>query len=154
MPAGRDARQRRRLLHYADQQEAETGDPGADFRSEEYTFLAGSLVAESGKEKEVEHLVQPVRDVFAAIFFVSGGMLIEPALIAHCREVAEIIPLFGFYLQPAVGGRERRRGARARGRAPPWQRAGHQAPRARTDHGIAHLARSGEPDPEGRHGTS
>jgi len=29
----------------------------------------------------------------------------EDALIAHCREVGEIIPLFGFYLQPAVGGR-------------------------------------------------
>ena len=27
---------------------------------------------------EVEHLVQPVRDVFAAIFFVSVGMLIDP----------------------------------------------------------------------------
>ncbi|HEX5082345.1 MAG TPA: dihydrodipicolinate synthase family protein [Blastocatellia bacterium] len=26
-------------------------------------------------------------------------------LIDHCRRVAEIIPLFGFYLQPAVGGR-------------------------------------------------
>jgi hypothetical protein len=26
-------------------------------------------------------------------------------LIAHCRRVAEIIPLCGFYLQPAVGGR-------------------------------------------------
>jgi len=26
-------------------------------------------------------------------------------LIAHCRAVAEVIPLFGFYLQPAVGGR-------------------------------------------------
>jgi dihydrodipicolinate synthase/N-acetylneuraminate lyase len=26
-------------------------------------------------------------------------------LIAHCRRVAEVIPLFGFYLQPAVGGR-------------------------------------------------
>lgn len=29
----------------------------------------------------------------------------EDELIAHCRAVAEIIPLFGFYLQPAVGGR-------------------------------------------------
>jgi dihydrodipicolinate synthase/N-acetylneuraminate lyase len=28
-----------------------------------------------------------------------------PELIAHCRSVAEAIPLFGFYLQPAVGGR-------------------------------------------------
>lgn len=26
-------------------------------------------------------------------------------LIQHCRRVAEVIPLFGFYLQPAVGGR-------------------------------------------------
>jgi monovalent cation:H+ antiporter-2, CPA2 family len=31
-------------------------------------FIAGSLVAESGVEKTVEHLVQPVRDIFAAIF--------------------------------------------------------------------------------------
>lgn len=28
-----------------------------------------------------------------------------PELLAHAREVAEVIPLFGFYLQPAVGGR-------------------------------------------------
>ena len=26
-------------------------------------------------------------------------------LIAHCRAIAEILPVFGFYLQPAVGGR-------------------------------------------------
>ncbi|MFN0122493.1 MAG: dihydrodipicolinate synthase family protein [Blastocatellia bacterium] len=26
-------------------------------------------------------------------------------LIEHCRQVAAVIPLFGFYLQPAVGGR-------------------------------------------------
>ena len=29
----------------------------------------------------------------------------EDELIAHCRSVADIIPLVGFYLQPAVGGR-------------------------------------------------
>lgn len=26
-------------------------------------------------------------------------------LLSHCRAVADVIPLFGFYLQPAVGGR-------------------------------------------------
>ena len=26
-------------------------------------------------------------------------------IISHCRKIAEILPLFGFYLQPAVGGR-------------------------------------------------
>jgi hypothetical protein len=29
----------------------------------------------------------------------------EDELIDHCRRVAEVIPLVGFYLQPAVGGR-------------------------------------------------
>jgi dihydrodipicolinate synthase/N-acetylneuraminate lyase len=29
----------------------------------------------------------------------------DDALIAHCRAVAAVIPLVGFYLQPAVGGR-------------------------------------------------
>ncbi len=44
-------------------------------------FLAGMLVAESGHGHEIEHQVRPVRDVFAAIFFVAVGMLIDPALI-------------------------------------------------------------------------
>jgi hypothetical protein len=29
----------------------------------------------------------------------------ERTLVNHCRAVAEVIPVFGFYLQPAVGGR-------------------------------------------------
>jgi dihydrodipicolinate synthase/N-acetylneuraminate lyase len=29
----------------------------------------------------------------------------DAELIAHCRAVADVLPLFGFYLQPAVGGR-------------------------------------------------
>ena len=29
----------------------------------------------------------------------------DDQLIAHCREVAAVIPIVGFYLQPAVGGR-------------------------------------------------
>ena len=29
----------------------------------------------------------------------------DAALVAHCRAVADVLPLFGFYLQPAVGGR-------------------------------------------------
>ena len=29
----------------------------------------------------------------------------ERELLVHCREVSEVMPLFGFYLQPAVGGR-------------------------------------------------
>jgi hypothetical protein len=29
----------------------------------------------------------------------------EDEILAHCREVAEILPVIGFYLQPSVGGR-------------------------------------------------
>ncbi len=29
----------------------------------------------------------------------------DAALVRHCREIGEIIPIVGFYLQPAVGGR-------------------------------------------------
>jgi CPA2 family monovalent cation:H+ antiporter-2 len=51
-------------------------------------FIAGSLVAESGHEVEIETLVRPVRDMFAAIFFVSVGMMIDPtALTEHWRAV-------------------------------------------------------------------
>jgi CPA2 family monovalent cation:H+ antiporter-2 len=45
-------------------------------------FIAGTLVAESGREAEIQPLVRPVRDVFAAIFFVSVGMMLDPHLIA------------------------------------------------------------------------
>lgn len=54
-------------------------------------FLAGSLIAESGEERRIEHLVQPVRDLFGAVFFVSVGMLIDPALIArHWASIAAL----------------------------------------------------------------
>jgi CPA2 family monovalent cation:H+ antiporter-2 len=51
-------------------------------------FLCGALVAESGAAKLIEHRIEPVRDLFAAVFFVSVGMLIDPRLIwAHAGTV-------------------------------------------------------------------
>jgi CPA2 family monovalent cation:H+ antiporter-2 len=44
-------------------------------------FLAGILVAESGFGKKVEHSTASVRDVFAAVFFVSIGMTVNPTLV-------------------------------------------------------------------------
>jgi CPA2 family monovalent cation:H+ antiporter-2 len=46
-------------------------------------FIAGSLVSETGRGRPVEAVIEPVRDMFAAVFFVSVGMLIDPALIAR-----------------------------------------------------------------------
>jgi CPA2 family monovalent cation:H+ antiporter-2 len=44
-------------------------------------FVAGMLVAESGKGHDVDHLIQPVRDLFVAVFFVSIGMSVDPLLV-------------------------------------------------------------------------
>jgi CPA2 family monovalent cation:H+ antiporter-2 len=44
-------------------------------------FIAGSLVAESGESGAIERLVQPVRDLFVAIFFVAVGMLLDPETV-------------------------------------------------------------------------
>src|SRR3569623_3490216 len=41
-------------------------------------FMAGALVSESGEGHEIQRLVEPVRGMFAASFFVSVGMLIAP----------------------------------------------------------------------------
>ncbi len=51
-------------------------------------FLAGSLVAESGEGDQIQRLVAPLRDVFAAVFFVAVGMSVEPAaVIVHWQAV-------------------------------------------------------------------
>jgi CPA2 family monovalent cation:H+ antiporter-2 len=51
-------------------------------------FLAGVLVGESGVGEEVEHIIRPLRDFFAAIFFVSVGMEVDPLLaIEHAPAV-------------------------------------------------------------------
>jgi CPA2 family monovalent cation:H+ antiporter-2 len=41
------------------------------------------LIAESGKGRDVDALIRPFRDIFAAIFFISIGMTIAPAEIAE-----------------------------------------------------------------------
>ncbi len=69
-------------------------------------FLAGSLVAESGKSAEVEHLVHPIRDLFAAIFFVSVGLMIDPRLVLeHWGAVAvlTVVILLGTTLSVTIG---------------------------------------------------
>ena len=41
-------------------------------------FLAGALISEAGVSRHVEPLVEPLRDMFTGIFFVSIGMLFDP----------------------------------------------------------------------------
>lgn len=51
-------------------------------------FLAGMLVAESGHAGRVETLVLPIRDLFAAVFFVSIGMLVDPTVVWENATIA------------------------------------------------------------------
>ncbi len=44
-------------------------------------FIMGSILAESTEAKRIEHLVGPLKDIFGAVFFISVGMLLEPAII-------------------------------------------------------------------------
>lgn len=69
-------------------------------------FLAGSLMAESGEGVHILPVVGPVRDVFAAVFFISVGMLIDPALvIEHWFPVAalSLTVIVGKFLSVALG---------------------------------------------------
>lgn len=45
-------------------------------------FIMGSLIAEAPNAEHIEHLVSPIKDLFGAVFFVSVGMMVNPALLA------------------------------------------------------------------------
>jgi len=44
-------------------------------------FLSGAFIAEGGASRQVAPLIRPLRDMFAAIFFVAVGMSIQPTAI-------------------------------------------------------------------------
>ncbi len=49
----------------------------AGFSSALGAFVMGSILAETMEAERIEHLVQPVKNLFGAIFFVSVGMMID-----------------------------------------------------------------------------
>ena len=44
-------------------------------------FLIGAIMAESRQLAQIERIIEPVRDMFSAIFFVTIGMLIDPTIL-------------------------------------------------------------------------
>ena len=46
-------------------------------------FIMGSILAETIEAEHIERLVKPVKDLFGAIFFVSVGMMVDPAMIGQ-----------------------------------------------------------------------
>ena len=56
-------------------------------------FVMGSILAETIESEHIEHLVAPIKDLFGAIFFVSVGMMVAPAVIAEHWPTILIITL-------------------------------------------------------------
>lgn len=46
-------------------------------------FVMGSILAETVEADKITHLVEPVKNLFGAIFFVSVGMLVEPRVLVE-----------------------------------------------------------------------
>ncbi len=65
----------------------------AGFSSALGAFVMGSVLAETIDAERIEHLVQPMKNIFGAIFFVSVGMMINPALLLQYWLPITIITL-------------------------------------------------------------
>lgn len=53
-----------------------------DFSPAFGAFVMGSIMAETLEAERIHKLVNPVKDLFGAIFFVSVGMMVDPLMIA------------------------------------------------------------------------
>jgi CPA2 family monovalent cation:H+ antiporter-2 len=76
------------------------------FSAELGAFIMGSIMAETTYAEKIEHTIKPVRDLFGAVFFVSVGMLIDPALIAEYRWevlVVTLLTVFGKFFSTTAG---------------------------------------------------
>ena len=56
-------------------------------------FIMGSILAETIIVKRIEHLIEPIKNFFGAIFFVSVGMMLNPAIIAEYAGLIGILVL-------------------------------------------------------------
>ena len=55
-------------------------------------FIMGSILAETVEAERIEKLVEPVKNLFGAIFFVSVGMLVDPQiLISYALPIVTLI---------------------------------------------------------------
>lgn len=69
-------------------------------------FIMGSILAETVLVHRIEELIQPIRDIFGAVFFISVGMLIDPIVIFnHWPEVLliSLITIFAKILTTSLG---------------------------------------------------
>jgi len=76
------------------------------FSAELGAFIMGSILAETTSAEKVEHIIKPVKDLFAAVFFVSVGMMIDPQAIIQYRLPVlwiTLLTLFGKLFSTTLG---------------------------------------------------
>lgn len=56
-------------------------------------FIMGSILAETVLVHRIIELIRPIRDIFAAVFFISVGMLIDPGVIVENWPIVILISL-------------------------------------------------------------
>ena len=61
-------------------------------------FIMGSILAETVEAERIEKLVEPVKNLFGAIFFVSVGMLVDPEILVNYA-----LPIFALVMTILIG---------------------------------------------------
>lgn len=83
---------------------ADTARMARGGRAEPFALVAGVIGATRQAVAEAE-VASSLGYHVALLGLGALSSASEDDLIAHCRAVASVMPVFGFYLQPAVGGR-------------------------------------------------
>lgn len=69
-------------------------------------FIMGSILAETKEGKRIEHLIDPIKNLFSAIFFVSVGMMINLSSLVTYKEViliVTVVVIIGKIVNVAIG---------------------------------------------------
>ncbi|MGB7729795.1 MAG: hypothetical protein WBL50_17320 [Candidatus Acidiferrum sp.] len=77
----------------------------ADLDRPEPIVRIGGVCGEIGQALREARLLADLTYSAGLLSLAAVKHLDEQSLLAHCREVADVLPIIGFYLQPAVGGR-------------------------------------------------
>lgn len=54
-------------------------------------FMMGSILAETVEAEQIEKAVSPIKDLFGAIFFVSVGMMVNPAVLVEYWNIILVL---------------------------------------------------------------
>ena len=77
----------------------------ADSHRSESLVRVGGICGETPQAVKEARLLSDMRYHAGLLSLAAMKDASDAALLAHCRALAQVLPIVGFYLQPAVGGR-------------------------------------------------